>query len=223
MKYAILFLFLLFAAFDAGAQEQTTAASNQILQKPVAEDKKDATSVLDEKNEPPTQTQPAYVRPTSKVRMKRYVNGMVGPFALGRQVAQAGISTWRNSPEEWGTKWEGFGRRVASNFGKNAIKQTVKFGLDEALAIDSHFYRSSKKDVGSRLRNALISPFTARNKSGKRVFGVSNIAGTYGANIIAAEAWFPSRYSYKDGLKSGTISLGFNAAFNIFKEFIWKK
>jgi hypothetical protein len=138
-------------------------------------------------------------------------------------VATAGISTWRNSPEEWGTKWEGFGRRVASNFGKNAIKQTTKFGLDEALKIDSHFYRSQNKSVGARVRNALISPVTARDRGGKRVIGVSNLVGTYGSNIIASETWYPDRYDWKDGVRTGTISLGFNAAFNLFKEFVWKK
>lgn len=164
-----------------------------------------------------------YVRPDSATRRKRFINSTVGPFALGRMVATAGISTWRNSPEEWGTKWEGFGRRVASNFGKNAIKQTTKFGLDEALKFDSHFYRSQNKSVGARIRNALVSPVTARDRKGKRVIGVSNLVGTYGSNIIAYETWYPQRYNWKDGVRSGTISLGFNAAFNLIKEFVWKK
>lgn len=162
-------------------------------------------------------------RPDAATRRKRFFNSVVGPVALGRNVATAGISTWRNSPEEWGTKWEGFGRRIASNLGKNAIKQTTKFGLDEALRVDSHFYRSQKKSAGARIRNALISPVTARNANGKRVLGVPNLVGTYGSNIIAYEAWYPDRYDWKDGVRSGTISLGFSAAFNLFKEFVWKK
>lgn len=164
-----------------------------------------------------------YTRPDAATRQKRFVNSMIGPVALGKMVATAGISTWRNSPEEWGTKWEGFGRRVASNFAKNAIKQTTKFGLDEALKFDSHYYRSKNKSVGARVTNALISPVTARDKNGKRVIGVPNLVGTYASNIIAREAWYPDRYNWKDGVRSGTISLGFNAAFNLVKEFIWKK
>lgn len=165
----------------------------------------------------------AYVRPDSRTRFRRYVNSMFGPAALGRTVLSAGISTWRNSPEEWGDNWEGFGRRVASGMGRNAIKQTAIYGLDEALKYDSRFYRSEKKSFGPRLGNALISPVTARDKNGKRVLGVPRIAGTYTASIIAAETWYPSRYDYKDGLKNGTISLGINAAFNVFREFVWKK
>lgn len=167
--------------------------------------------------------QNTYTRPDAETRRKRFINSMVGPFAIGRRVASAGYSTWRNSPEEWGPTWEGFGRRVASGFGKSAIKQTTKFGLDEALKYDSHFYRSKSKDTGARIRNAIISPVTARDKNGKRVVGVPNLVGTYASSIIAYEAWYPDRYNWKHGVRSGTISLGFNAAFNLVKEFIWKK
>jgi hypothetical protein len=176
--------------------------------------------------DPPSQSKPAqngYVRPDSKARFRRYLNSMFGPGTLAKSVVGAGYATWRNSPEEWGPNWKGFGRRVASGLGKNVIKQTTIYGVGEALKYDSRFYRSKKKDFGSRLGNALVSPLTARNETGKRVIGVPRLIGTYTASIIAAETWYPSRYDYKDGLRNGTMSLGMNAAFNVFKEFIWKK
>lgn len=171
----------------------------------------------------PASAPTGYVRPDAKTRFDRYVKNTIGPVTLARQVATAGISTWRNSPEEWGGQWEGFGRRVASNFGKNVIKQTAIYGLDEALKLDSHYYRSKKKNAGSKIRNALLSPVTARNTRGKRVVGLPRIVGTYTSSIVASEVWYPSRYDWKDGVKNGSISLGINAAFNLFKEFVWKK
>jgi hypothetical protein len=168
------------------------------------------------------QTTKWYVRPDRKTRQKDYLKSIFGPFALARTVVDAGISTARNSPEEWGGGWEGFGRRTASGFGKNVIKQTVMYGLDETFKLDSKFYRSQNRSFGAKLKNALISPFTARNANGQRVFGFPRIAGTYVSSIIAAETWYPKRYDYKNGLRSGTISLGLNAAFNLFKEFIKK-
>lgn len=164
-----------------------------------------------------------YVRPDPATRRKRFINSVVGPFALGRMVATAGISTWNNSPDEWGTKWEGFGRRVASNFARNMIRQSTKFSLDEALELDSNFYRSKNRSVGARIRNAVISPVTARNKNGKRVIGVPNLVGTYAAGIISYETWYPDRFGWKSGVRAGTISFGFTAAYNLFKEFVWKK
>ena len=164
-----------------------------------------------------------YVRPDAAARRKRFINSTVGPVALGRMVFNAGLGTWTNSPEEWGTHWEGFGRRLASNVGKNVIRQTTSFGLDEALKYDSYFYRSKNKSIGARLKNSIISPVTARNKNGKRVLGIPRITAAYTSSIIAAEAWYPDRYNWKDGLISGSNSLAFNVAFNLFREFIWKK
>ena len=163
-----------------------------------------------------------YVRPDKKTRQKNYFKSMFGWNSLGRTVISSGYNTWRNNPEEWGTQWEGFGRRVASGVGKNVIKQTTIFALDESFKLDSKFYRSQKRNFGSKMKNALISPFTARTAEGKRVFGFPRIIGTYTASIIAAETWYPKRYNFFDGLKSGTFSLGMNAAFNMAKE-LFKK
>jgi len=163
-----------------------------------------------------------YVRPDGKTRRKNYVKSIFGPVALGKLAVSAGYSTARNSPAEWGGTWEGFGRRVASGFGKNVIKQTTQFGLDEAFRLDSKFYRSRNRNFGARVKNALVSTVTARNEAGRRVFGFPRIVGTYTASIIAAETWYPKRFSYKNGLRSGTVSLGLNAAFNLIKEFVKK-
>ena len=148
---------------------------------------------------------------------------MFGPVALGKRVLSAGWSTWRNSPEEWGSHWEGFGKRFASGTGKTIIKSTAQYGLEEAFKLDSHYYPSKNTSVGARVKNALISPVTARDVNGRRVFGFPRIIGTYTGSIVAAETWYPDRYDWKNGVRSGTISLGMNAAFNLVKEFIWKK
>lgn len=216
MKRTFLYLLLAFAAVAAPAQSSGTGKTS-------ADTSSSGNSTTTKHSSSKTTPAPiGYQRPDSDTRKKRYINGLFGPFTVARQVAGAGISTWRNSPEEWGDRREGFGRRVASNFAKNTIKQTTIYGLDEALNLDSHFYKSKKRDFGSKFANALISPVTARTESGKRVIGIPRIGGTYASSIIAAEAWYPSRYNWKDGVKIGTISLGFNAAFNLVKEFVKK-
>src|SRR5688572_7466322 len=95
-----------------------------------------------------------YVRPTKQERAKRYFDSMFGWESLGKRVVTSGYGTWRNSPEEWEPTWAGFGRRFASSTGKSVIKNTIQYGLEEAFKLDSKFYRSTKKDFGSRLGNA---------------------------------------------------------------------
>jgi hypothetical protein len=226
MKLAIALFITFFAAADLAIAQSPTPSPASSPQAGTAVTDQNQNSGLPAAAPPAgpiTPSTAAYVRPDKGARRKRFINSTIGPVALGRMVFNAGVSTWSNSPEEWGTKWEGFGRRFASNIGKNVIRQTTSFTLDEALKYDSYFYRSKNKSVGARLKNALISPVTARDREGKRVLGIPRIAAAYTSSIIAAEAWFPDRYDWKDGLKSGSSSLAFNAAFNLFREFIWKR
>ncbi len=170
----------------------------------------------------PVVTQSGYVRPSQEKRFKRYFKNMFGPEADAQNAINAGIATWRNTPREWGTHWNGFGKRFVSNVGRGVISNTTRFGLEEAFKLDSHYYLSQKRDTGSKIKSALMSPFTARNKNGKLVFGFPRIIGTYTGHIIAAETWYPKRYGWKDGLRTGTISLGTTMIFNLVKEFLHK-
>jgi hypothetical protein len=164
-----------------------------------------------------------YTPPTPEVRRKRYINAVIGPVALIRYSTVAGVLTARNAPREWGGQWEGFGKRFASNLGESAINNTVKFGLDEALKVDSRFYLSRDRRPMARARNAVFSAVTARNREGKRVFGAPKIAGNLLSNVISATVWYPDRYGYKHGLKGAAISFAVDAGVNLFREFFWKK
>jgi hypothetical protein len=173
---------------------------------------------------PPTNNKQTntYVRPDANQRFKRYVKHMFGPVSMGTKVLSAGYSTATNSPEEWGGTWEGFGKRFASSVGRGIIRETTIYTLGEAFKLDSNFYRSQKRDFKSKVSNAVLSTFTARKPDGTRVFGFPHLVGVYASSIIAYETWYPDRYTYKSGLRSGTISLGINVAVNLFKEFIKK-
>jgi hypothetical protein len=161
-----------------------------------------------------------YVFPTRRERFNRYVLRTVGPEALLRSGASAGFSQWRDSPEEWGQGAEGYGKRFASSMGRNAIQQSVVYGLDSALHLDTGFKRSKREGFGARLKDALLQNVTSRNRSGNRVFSVPRFAGVYTGAIVASETWYPERYSYKDGLRQGTTTLLTGFGINVVREFL---
>jgi hypothetical protein len=165
-------------------------------------------------------TTPDYVFPTPRERFDRYVSSVVGPERLLRTAASAGLAQWRDSPEEWGQGAEGYGKRFASNMGQNAIRQTVTYGLDMALHLDTGFQRSKREGFFPRLKDALVQNVTSRNRSGNRVISVPRFAGVYAGSIIATETWYPERYSYKDGLRRGTTSLLTGFGINVVREFV---
>jgi hypothetical protein len=169
----------------------------------------------------PQSTTSTYVFPSAGHRAKRYAKSMVGPFALGRIAFTAGLDQWNDEPEEWGQGSKGYGKRFASNFGKNAIRQTVTYGLSEAFRLDTGFEKSKRKGFWPRLSDALVQNVTSRTRSGKRILSVPIFAGAYAGSIIPYETWYPSRYSYKDGLRSGTYSLAAGFGLNVLREFVF--
>jgi hypothetical protein len=162
-----------------------------------------------------------YVFPIKRERFKRYVNSTVGPFRLVRTGVSAGLQQWSDSPEEWEQGASGYGKRYASGLGRNAIQQTVTYGLDLALDLDSGFERSKRDGFFPRLKDALIQNVTSRTRSGKRVVSVPRFAGVYTGAVIRAETWYPERYSYKDGLRSGTKTILTGFGINLIREFVF--
>ena len=168
----------------------------------------------------PTPT-PDYVFPSNAERFRRYVKSTIGPFTLARTAASAGIQQANDSPEEWGQGMKGYGKRFASGLGRNAIQQTITYGMDEAFDLDTGFERSKRSGFGPRLKDALIQNLTSRTKSGKRVFSAPRFVGVYSAGVISHETWYPERYNYKDGLRSGTTTLLTGFGINVIREFLF--
>jgi hypothetical protein len=226
-----LIIFLVAAVVPLYGQQVTSSPQLESTQQTFVESLKSKAS---EKSRPADNTDAAqrstkqtapepYVFPTHAERFKRYVNSTVGPFTLARTAISAGFNQWRDNPEEWEQGASGYGKRFASGFGKHAIKQTVTYGLDEALGLDTGFKRSTRQGFGPRLKDALLENVTSRNRNGNRVVAVPRFAGAYTAAIIRAETWYPSRYDYKDGLRSGTTSILTGFAFNVLREFVIRK
>jgi hypothetical protein len=169
----------------------------------------------------PPATTPGYVFPDKEQRFKRYLKNTIGPFRLARTAVSAGLDQWSDSPEEWGQGMKGYGKRFASGLGRSAIQQSVQYGLDEALHLDTGFRRSKREGFGPRLKDALLENVTSRTRTGKRVISVPRFVGTYTGAIISYETWYPDRYSYKDGLRSGSTTLLINFGINVFREFVF--
>jgi hypothetical protein len=169
-------------------------------------------------NQAPNQS--AYVFPTKRERFNRYVGSVVGPFSLLSTGISAGINQWRDRPVEWEQGASGYGKRYASEFGRTAIQQTIIYGLDTAVGLDTGFKRSNRKGFFPRMTHALAENITSRTRTGKRVISIPRISGIYASRIISEEAWYPARYGYKDGLRSGTSFLLAGFGINLIREFI---
>ncbi len=199
----------------------TVVAAVSVYSQEVTKDESKSQSTKTVVVDQQTKTTQDYVFPTHRERFNRYVKSTVGPFRLAWSAGAAGLDQWRDHPEEWGQGMKGYGRRYASNFGQNAITQTVTYGLDEAFGLDTGFQKSKNEGFGARVKDALLQNITSRTKSGKRVIAAPRFVGVYTGAVVSRETWYPERYSYKDGLRAGTGTLLTGFGINLLREFVF--
>jgi hypothetical protein len=221
-KYSIGILIMSFAIAVSVKGQQPAASPEPV--RPAGETvgaKADSSATAENTNTSKPERDPydLYVFPTHRERFDRYVKDTVGPLRLTRSAFAAGIAQWRDTPEEWGQGMKGYGKRFASSLGRNAVQQTVTYGLDEAFGLDSDFQRSGREGAGARIKHAFLETITSRTRSGKRVLSAPRLAGVYTGAIVATETWYPERYSYKDGLRMGTGTLLTSFGINLVREF----
>lgn len=196
---------------------------NPTLKTPRESDERAATTPAGATTTINRRRQQPYARPSKKERVSRYASDAFGVPALIGATFGATFGQIGNEPPEWRKTAGGFGKRFASSYATNAIRNTVSFGISEAFKLDNRFERSGQKSFGKRLKHVFVSSYTTRTKSGKRILDFPQFIGTYSASVIAYETWYPNRYDYKDGLRSGTISLGVRFGVNLLREFVFSK
>ena len=213
------FLLIVATATAAFGQEPQNTSQPDTSQ-PATTSQSQQTTTSQSPSAQPSPT-PEYEFPDNAERFRRYVKSTVGPFALARTAASAGIQQAGDSPEEWEQGMKGYGKRFASSFGRNAIQQTIIYGLDEALDLDTGFQRSKRSGFFPRLKDALLENITSRTRSGNRVLSAPRLIGVYTGGVISREAWYPERYGYKDGLRAGTRTLLVGFGINVVREFVF--
>jgi hypothetical protein len=215
------FLLILAVAVSANSQETSQSTPQDTSQPTTTAQQTTTTQSTSQSPSPQPSPTPTYEFPDNKERFRRYVKSTVGPFALLRISASAALQQANDSPEEWEQGMSGYGKRLASGLGRNTIQQTVTYGLDEALDLDTGFEKSQRSGFFPRLKDALVQNVTSRTRSGKKVISAPRLAGVYTGAVVATETWYPERYSYKDGLRQGTATLLVGFGINVIREFIF--
>jgi hypothetical protein len=133
--------------------------------------------------------------------------------------AYSGLQQLRNSPHEWGQGATGYGRRFASNAGYTVVRNALGFGLDATLRQDPRYFKSKRRGFGPRTADALRQIFVSRTDRGGETFAFWRFGSAYGAGFIA-NTWMPkSSNTAGDAMINGTISIGADAAANLYYEF----
>lgn len=162
---------------------------------------------------------PRYQPLTSRERWNLYAKKTYGPEAWARDAFVSGLRQLKNEPPEWGQGAAGYGHRFGAGFARHVVRASIEYGGGALLGEDPRYERCQCRGAFPRAGHAVKSTFLARNREGERVLAAARLTGIYGSQVIAL-AWYPKRYTVVgDGLRWGTLSLGFNAGFNVLREF----
>ena len=136
--------------------------------------------------------------PTFQERLHYYIHRTyTSQERLAFLVADSALGHLQNDPQEWGRSPECFGARVASNFGRRVVSNTIEFGLGAALHEDTRYRPSELGTLRQRIWYATTSAFTARVPGGKTRFGFSRL-GAIAGGVWVASSWHPGEKSASD-------------------------
>lgn len=169
---------------------------------------------------PPATPVTPVLDPSWAVRREVYLRRLVSTQALVATFPGAGFDQIQNFPREWERTGTGFGRRVASQYGRFAVGETIEFGVSAFHSEDPRYYRMPDASVGRRIGHALISGVWVRTADGTHnTVALARIANAYGSRAIQM-AWLPPPYrTFSRVMTRGSASLGLKASTNLFREF----
>jgi len=150
----------------------------------------------------------------------RFIKKAFGPTAVVKAAIGGAITQATNTPSEWGQGAAGFGRRFASSFGKNIVKNGIQYPVARFRHEALGYQRSEDPRFGPRLRHALLATvITQKTTTGKKTVATGEIAGAIGSGLIS-RLWQPASVrTVAAGFGSAGVALAADAGTNVLREF----
>ena len=152
--------------------------------------------------------------------LRKYVWSTLGPPGAIGATFVSSFEQWQGDPPEWGGGASGFSKRWASQYAAAAIGNTTKYAVARLMHQDPSFTRCQCSGFGPRFRHALASPFTARTRSGRRVFSVATIAAQTAEHVVPASTRYPPGRVMSAGVRLAAVGVLSKMGVNVFREFV---
>jgi hypothetical protein len=157
---------------------------------------------------------------TGKEKLDYALKTALGLNSMMASLAGSGIKQSRNSVPEWGQGMSGYGKRFGSSMGQKVIRQSIRFGLGTLLHEDPRHFGSGRKGIWRRALFATGRSFVSIKDCGGIRPGYTKFAAAFGGAYLSRQ-WYPeNKQNAGEYLSSGGISIGLDAAKNVFYEFL---
>ncbi len=114
------------------------------------------------------------------------MNSTVGPTSLTGGLVSAGFGTELDRPTEYGTHWEGFGKRYGMRMTGISTGNAIEAGLGALWGEDPRYYRDgTTRPFGRRIGHVVKWTFIAQNKDGSLRPAYARYIAVTGNNFLS--------------------------------------
>ena len=135
-------------------------------------------------------TKPVYGPITPEGRARWFVSSTIGPSSLIAGVFTAGKQTLTNSPEEYGTHWDGFGKRYGLRLTGRATSNLMEAGIGSLWGEDPRYFREPGQSIKRRLGNIVRGVVLAHDREGREMPAYARYIAIPGSAYVS-NAWRP--------------------------------
>ena len=155
----------------------------------------------------------------SEERLKWFAVSTVGVPSLIGGMFSAGFATAIDSPSEYGTHWDGFGKRYGMRMTGISTGNLMEAGIGAAWGEDPRYFRAAGQPFKSRIGHAVKMTFLAQNKHGSAMPAYARYVAITGNNFLS-NTWRPDSEATV-GRASLRVLIGFlgRMGSNVFAEF----
>ncbi len=156
---------------------------------------------------------------TGQERLKWFINSTGGPASLAGGVFSAGWGTLFNTPHEYGTHWDGFGKRFGMRLTGLSVSNATEAGLGAVWGEDPRYVPTEGQPFWNRVGHVVKMTFMAQYRDGRDRPAYARYIAISGNNFLSNTWRAQSEASL--GHAGMRIGLGFlgRMSGNAFEEF----
>jgi hypothetical protein len=129
-------------------------------------------------------TEDSYRPITGQERLHWIAKSTLGPESLAAGLLTAALATGRDTPPEYGTHWDGFGKRYGMRLTGVSTGSVMEAGLGSLWGEDPRYFRAGPPFKG-RIKNIVVMTFAARRTDGNLAPAYARYVGEAGNNFLS--------------------------------------
>jgi len=156
---------------------------------------------------------------TARQRADWFALSTLGPESIAGGLISAGWGMLFNKPREYGTQWEGFGKRYGMRLTGVSVSNAMEAAIGAIWDEDPRYLRSQSESFGGRVGHIVKMTFLTQRRQGHLAPAYARYIAISGSNFLS-NSWRPDSQATL-GDASLRVALGFlgRMSSNAFQEF----